>query len=397
MLTIQELQALMTDLESDRVERTSSTKDTDKFAEAICAFANDLPNHKQPGYLLIGVDDHGNPTGLNATDQLLQNLGALRSDGNIQPLPVLTVDKCPIPGKKGDVAYVIVEPSDMPPVRYKGRIWIRVGPRRAVASEQEERILIERRTALAKSFDSRPCSGGSLNDLSVNLFTINYLPNAVSREIIEENKRELTDQLASLRFYDHSKGCPTFAGILLFGIDPLSWIPGAYIQFVRFSGTEITDEIQNEHKFSGDLLTVLRELDSFVSLQIQSRPEAESILRERQVYDYPKVAIREFLMNAVMHRMYENSNTPIRFYWFSDRIEIQSPGGLYGEVTPENFPRQNAYRNPVIAEAMKIMGYVNKFGRGVLFAQESLAKNGNPPAKFTFESTYFLVTIQRGP
>ena len=56
-------------------------------------------------------------------------------------------------------------------------------------------------------------------------------------------------------------------------------------------------------------------------------------------------------MNAIMHRLYE-STSPVRFYWFSDRIEVQNPGGLFGEATPENFPRQNSYRNPVIAEAM---------------------------------------------
>lgn len=85
MLTPQELQPLLNDIESDRVERTTSASNTDKFAQAVCAFANDLPNHRQPGYLVVGVDDKGIPAGLQVTDQLLQNLGALRSDGNIQP------------------------------------------------------------------------------------------------------------------------------------------------------------------------------------------------------------------------------------------------------------------------------------------------------------------------
>ncbi len=85
MLTDQELQLLMADLESDRVERTTSTKDTDKFAIAICAFSNDYPNHRKPGYLLVGVRNEGRPSGLKVTDQLLQNLAGIRSDGNIQP------------------------------------------------------------------------------------------------------------------------------------------------------------------------------------------------------------------------------------------------------------------------------------------------------------------------
>jgi len=397
MLTDQELQLLMADLESDRVERTASTSDTDKFAQAICAFSNDFPNHRRPGYLLVGVRDDGRPSGLSVTDQLLQNLAAIRSDGNVQPLPAMTVRKYTLPQSQGEVAVVEVFPSDLPPVRYKGRVYIRVGPRRAIASETEERILTERRTALAGSFDSRPCPDSTLADLSQELFLVTYLPNALSAEILAENQRDTREQLASLRFFDLGKDCPTYAGLLLFGHDPLRWLPGAYLHFVRFQGQQLTDDVLTEHLFSGDLLTVLRELDEFIPLQNQPRPEPESALRERMTTPYPTIALRELLMNAVMHRWYESSSAPIRFYWFTDRVEIQSPGGLYGEATPENFPRQNSYRNPVIAEAMKVLGYVNKYGRGVLRAQESLAKNGNPPAEFTFEPTYVLATIRRQP
>ena len=108
--------------------------------------------------------------------------------------------------------------------------------------------------------------------------------------------------------------------------------------------------------------------------------------------DYPPIAVRELLLNAVMHRSYE-STAPVRFYWYDDRIEIQSPGGLYGMASPENFPRQTAYRNPVLAEAMATLGYVNRFGRGVFRAQDALRRNGNPEAKFHFEPSFVLVTI----
>ncbi len=115
MLTLEELQHLMADIESDRIERTISTDNTDKFAKAICAFSNDFPNHRCPGYLLIGVKDNGLPNGLQVSDRLLQNLAAIRSQGNIQPLPALTVQKYSLPN--GDVAVVEVFPSDLPPVR----------------------------------------------------------------------------------------------------------------------------------------------------------------------------------------------------------------------------------------------------------------------------------------
>ncbi len=391
MLSEAELITLLHEIEADNIERTVTTTNTDKFSEAICAFANDFPDHRKPGYLLVGVKDNGELSGLKVTDELLRNLGGIRGDGNIQPLPSIIVKKFSFPD--GEVAVVEVLPSDLPPVRYKGRVWIRVGPRRATASESEERILSEKRTSFMKSFDVRPCLGCSLDDLALSLFSLTYRSTAIDEKIIKENNRDLSQQMSSLRFYDMNKNCATNAGVLLFGKDPLYWLPGAYLQFVRFASDKIIDEPIQQLTFSGDLLNILRELDSFLPLQIKSKPVQVSSLREQEKSDYPLPALRELLMNAVMHRTYE-TNSPVRFYWFNDHIEIQSPGGLYGEATPENFPMQNSYRNPVIAESMKNLGYVNKFGRGVLRAQEILAQNGNPPALFNFQPTYFLATVR---
>lgn len=394
MLTTEELRALIAAHESDRVELTVSTTKTDKFGEAVCAFANDFPDHGRPGYLVVGVDDGGRVSGLSVSDALLRNLGALRSNVNIEPLPAMTVRKYSLPD--GEVAVVEVLPSDLPPVRYKGRVWIRIGPSRRAANLQEERILIEKRTARQRTFDARPCKGCTIDDLVPDLFLVSYLPAAVERTVIEENDRADEEQMASLRFYDLAAGCPTNAGVLLFGRDPLRWIPGASIQFVRWAGKTMADDPIGEKRFSGDLVTVLREVQAFMSLPARPRPVVESALRERTESDYPLVAIRELLLNAVMHRSYE-SNAPVRFYWYDDRMEIQNPGGLYGAASPENFPRQTDYRNPVLSEALATLGYVNAFGRGVIRAQEALRRNGNPEAEFTFEPSHVLATIRRKP
>ena len=392
MLTAEELRALIADHESDRVELTISTNNTDKFGEAICAFANDFPSNGQPGYLVVGVRDDGTAASLTVTDAILRNLGELRANVNIEPQPAMTVQKHKLPG--GEVAVVEVLPSDLPPVRYRGRVWIRVGPARRSANQQEERILIEKRTALQRTFDARPCTGCTIDDLVLDLFLVTYLPAAVDRAVIEENKRSGEEQMASLRFYDLAAGCPTNAGALLFARDPQRWVPGAWIQFVHWAGTTMAEDPIGEQRFSGDLITVLREVEAFISLPAQAHPVAQSALRERTVADYPPVAIRELLLNAIMHRSYE-SNAPVRFYWYEDRIEIQNPGGLYGAASPENFPRQTDYRNPVLSGALATLGYVNAFGRGVIRAQDALRRNGNPEAEFTFEAAHVLVTIRR--
>ena len=151
-----------------------------------------------------------------------------------------------------------------------------------------------------------------------------------------------------------------------------------------------------ERNFSGDLISVLRDLETFVSLPAPPRPVPATALRERTVADYPRVAVRELLLNAIMHRSYE-SNAPVRFNWYDDRVEIQNPGGLYGAAAPENFPKQTDYRNPVLSEALATLGYVNAFGRGVLRAQEALRRNGNPEAEFEFDPSHVLATRRRAP
>lgn len=80
-LRADEIRPLLNDIENDRIERTISITNTDKFGQAICAFANDLPGHRQPGYLFLGVADDGTVKGLNVTDELLKNVAAIRTDG----------------------------------------------------------------------------------------------------------------------------------------------------------------------------------------------------------------------------------------------------------------------------------------------------------------------------
>lgn len=94
-LTDDQLLDLLNDLESDRVERKESFKgDVPKKArQAVCAFSNDLPGHNQPGVLFIGAKDNGEPSVLQVTDQLLMSLADMKTDGNILPLPVLSVEK----------------------------------------------------------------------------------------------------------------------------------------------------------------------------------------------------------------------------------------------------------------------------------------------------------------
>ena len=389
-----QLLALLADIESFRVERTISTDDKSKFREAICAFANDMPGSRLTGYLLIGADDKtGKPHGLTVSDQLLQNLAGLASDGTILPAPALFAHKISLSSGEGDIAVVEVQPSDIPPVRHDGKVYIRRGPRKGVANKSEERLLAERRVAGQLSYDAQPCVESSLTDLAVDLFTTGYRPYAIDPEVIAENARPLEVQLASLRFFDLKRNCPTHAGMILFGKNPLFFEQFAFVQYVRYEGANAGSEVVSDRFFSGDLLSLLRELERFAKELPDSRPIEESTLREKTIYDYPPKSLRELLMNAIMHRAYDQPSG-VRVLHFRDRIEIINPGPLYGLATPDNFPRQTSYRNPVIAETMKVLGFVNRYGRGVERAQAELAANGSPPARFEFGDTFFAAILE---
>ena len=141
---------------------------------------------------------------------------------------------------------------------------------------------------------------------------------------------------------------------------------------MRFGGKGRESEVKSEYKFVGNLCEVLFRLDTFVDTSIiNRRPVPVSTLREKTLMDYPHWATRELLMNAICHRTYE-SNGPIQFYQYNDRIELMNPGGLYGKANAQNFPFVNDYRNPVIAEAMKVLGFVNRFSRGIIRVKEEL-------------------------
>ncbi len=392
-----ELELLLDDIESDRIERKAADSDRDKIRQAICAFANDLPNHKKVGVIFVGVHDDGrcNPD-WSVTDERLRTLADMRSDGNILPFPVLTVQKRVVKGC--EVAVIIVEPSEAPPVRYNGRVWIRVGPRRATATAEEERRLSEKRRAGDLPFDLRPLSSATVDDLDVELFRREYLPFALPPDVLAENQRSIYQQLAALRFIaSMSSALPTILGILVVGKSPLDFVPGAYLQFLRIDGTELTDPIKDQKDISGSLASILRRLDELLPINISTATDIAAQPIEIRRPDYPIVALQQLTRNAILHRNYDATNAPVRITWFSDRIEIQNPGGPFGQVTKENFgqPGITDYRNPHLAEAMKNLGYVQKFGLGIQLARQELQKNGNPPLELVPEDSRLLAIVRR--
>lgn len=391
--TDQELENLLREGEADLVERKPSPADTGDIRKDICAFANDLPGHQKPGVVFVGVHDDGRCANLKVTDQTLQNLAHLRSDGQITPFPSLVVHRRVLNGC--EMAVIMVSPSDSPPVRYNGRCWIRVGTRRDTASPEEEVRLSERRRHKDQPFDLRSVESATVADFDLTLFQRRYLAAAVAPEVIEQNNRSLADQLKALRMLTPDEK-PTVLGCLVLAKEPTNFIGGAYLQFLRIDGTSLGDPIQDAERITGPLPDLIDRLDAKLEAHITTGVDASSGPTEVRQPSYPLGALQQLTRNAILHRTYESTNAPVRVTWFRDRIEIISPGGVYGSVTPETFgqPGVADYRNLHLAEAMRILGYVQKFGMGIEMARAELRKNGNPEVQFDVKPNFIFCILR---
>ena len=396
-LTDEGLLQIIEDDESDCVEFKESLSGSapKEIREAICAFANDLPDHNKPGFIFVGVRNDRTIGNLPVTDRLLQQLADMKTDGNIVPPPPITVEKRVLGGKQ--VAVVAVLPSDSPPVRFKGVIHVRIGPRRGIATVQDERILNEKRRYGDTPFDLQPIPTAGVSDLNMTQFENEYLIQAFSDDILAANDRSLNEQLAATKMIvSADQPTPTVLSILTIGKTPQDFLPGAYVQFLRIDGTELTDDILDNEEIRGAIPDMLRRLDDKLISHNRIAVEFMTSVVEQRTALYPIAALQQIARNAVMHRTYEATNAPIRVSWFNDRIEVLSPGGAFGAVTPENFGVAGFtdYRNPNLAEAMKNLGYVQRFGVGIPTARRLLKKAGHPEPEFEIYDTNVLATIK---
>jgi len=192
---------------------------------------------------------------------------------------------------------------------------------------------------------------------------------------------------------------PTVTGLLAIGKSVQDFLGGAYIQFLRIDGTGLADPVLDEESFRGSLVDMLRRAEEKLRAHNHSAWDVISAPTHSKESPYPQPAIQQILYNAVLHRTYEGTNAPIRIYWFTDRIEIHSPGGPYGNVTCENFgtPGITDYRNPNIAAVLKTFGYIQAFGRGIAIARRELERNGNPPPEFSATPSAVVAILKAKP
>jgi ATP-dependent DNA helicase RecG len=372
-------------------ELSSKGDGKDKICQTICAFANDLKGAEEFGLIVLGVNDDGTPSNIAITDELELKIQSVRGEGKINPLPSFSTQKRVYRGSL--VLCIEVAPAVSPPVRFDGRIWVRPGNATLIASLEDERRLSEKRRHKDQPDDTQVLTHLRMADLDLNYFRSSYLVQAFAADILAANGRSVEQQLSSTKMIgDVRNAHPTVLGMVCLGLSPADAIPGAYVQFVRYNGDDVTGAVVDEKAIHGHVSDVIAQTEAKFSAHNQVAVDFTSQDKEARSHRYPRVAFEQMFRNAVMHRAYLGSSAPIRVYWFNDRIEIMNPGGPVG-MSLEEFGRPGitGYRNPNLAGALKDLGYVQKYGAGISVARKALHDNGNPD--LALQPTANFVTV----
>lgn len=202
-------------------------------------------------------------------------------------------------------------------------------------------------------------------------------------------KRKDLDTLGILTTYQRHK-VPTVGGLLLYGVDRLQHFPDAWVQAGRFRGVD-KSTIVDTMDIRQPLHLAIEEADTFIQKH-DFRSAKIDHLKRQSIWHYPRVAVREALINAVVHSDYSQTGAPIRINIYGDRLEFENPGQLPFGVSVSDLPNGiSKLRNRVIGRVFNELGLVEQWGSGAQRMIASCTANGSLPP--TWEGIGFRVRV----
>jgi ATP-dependent DNA helicase RecG len=352
-------------VESQKIEFKPNWRD--EYLKVICAFAN-----AEGGELIIGIDDKGEPLGLKNTKKLLEDIpNKIRSKLGI--IPSVDFEK-----SKGKEIIRIRVNSISVPISYEGRYYLRSGSTNLELKDSElANFLIKK---LGKTWDEFVEENISFDD--INLETIEKFKKlAVDRIPSIEEEKNYRGILEKLNFFEGSK--IKRAMILLFGKNPQKFHPGAYLKIGKFL-TET--EIQTTDMVEGNLFQQLENtLETLRTKYLVSNIKFEDIHR-RDILEYPYEALREAIINALIHRDYLGTSA-IQIRVYNDKLVIMNEGKLPPEVPVEKLKTEHLSkpRNSLLAKVFYLAGFIESWGRGTIKIVENCLQQGLPEPDFIEE------------
>jgi ATP-dependent DNA helicase RecG len=356
------------------------------LAMPIVAFAN-----HQGGTILIGVNNKGQVTGVRLTHKDRDNILRAGRDGCRPSITNLEINEHSIDGKIVVSVHVPMG-KDTIYTTSDGRYLVRQGSENVGADwRQLEQLMSDR---VQGWFEQQTCRGASYGDIDQPRVQ-QYLK---VREAKFETKIEMPveDVLKSRRCVIEQGGklLPTYAGIVLFGKEPHRFLQMAYATVVKFKGTDVAQGYSDRKDFHGCAVDLVDQILQWVRDRMYhgGRIPKMSPIREEIFQFYPSV-VREIVVNAVAHRDYANKGSRILVSMFDDRLEIQSPGKLPGNVTPQNIRREQFARNPNILLTLMEWGYGELLGHGYDKVYRDLHREHYRDPKLEDTGGSFIVTL----
>ncbi|MGE4242355.1 ATP-binding protein [Ramlibacter sp.] len=363
------LDAILRQPEGKTLEFKRDLSSPRPIVRTLVAFANSAG-----GSLVIGVDDAGRVAGIADPIEEAERLANIVAD-SVEPqlLPEIAV----LPWRRTQVLVAQVAPSALRPhyVKSEGAergTYVRLGP----TNRQADAALVGemRRRSEQLAFDEQPIP-------SLNYEALDFV---VASQLFAPLRKLRRADLATLGLATKYQGklVPTVGGVLLFGVDRLRHFPDAWIQAGCFAGIDKGAPLVDQRELRGYPVQALSEAISFVERNTRHGVEIGRLTR-RDLHSVPPVALREALVNAVVHADYAQRGAPIRLTVFEDRIEIENPGILLPGLTIDEMREGvSRLRNRVIGRAFKELGLIEQWGSGVQRMTAACIAAGLPEPEF---------------
>ena len=378
--------------EDARTEFKRGIGDLRAVGKAICAFANG-----DGGLLVIGVDDAGAIVGVHESPGAVQaRLTNLLQAGCGKPVTA----KCGRHDAGGVWMHWIEvhrHQRGYEPFSYDGRFWIRRGRSTAAPSPSELQELLNVFGLVLTERQIIPSA--TVEDIDFGSVRSFMRKQGLDPDRVPQPARE--DDLRNASIADELDGVlrPTLYGLMVFGRDPQAYphTLSLFVQCAAYGGSDRAADVLSVGEGKGRLEDqVGRAMGWFRSL---GRREAYEGIQRRDIPPVPEHALREALVNAVIHRDYAITGSRVLLEAFDDRIVVTSPGALPNHMTVDQARMGGAprSRNEMMANAMVVGGLMERRGRGWLTMRHAMRRfNGTEPALVSDERNRFVrVTFER--
>ncbi|MCX6770797.1 MAG: putative DNA binding domain-containing protein [Candidatus Micrarchaeota archaeon] len=350
-------------------------KSTSELKEAIISISAMLNKHGQ-GEVIFGIEDSGKVVGQTIGKMTMTEISKSIQD-HMEPEIFPSIKEEAIEGQS--CIRVKTSGNDMPYFAY-GRAYTRVGDANRVLSSKELQELYLHKNKEALHWDDKPCHDAKLSDID---------PGKLGVFLKKANLEFVSTDVAlhNLGLMLSPSGALTNTAVLLFGRAPQKFMQNAQLRCAVFTNAYTIIDMKD---YEGDLFSLIEEAQSYILKNIHTGERLEGLYRA----DVPEIdpeAFREAVINAFCHRDYYNSQE-VQVAIFPDRLEIRSPGLLYGNLTIASIRKGgvSSRRNPLIAQMLHRIHFIEKWGRGI---PKILSKE--PTATFKEVGRQFITVFKR--